>query len=192
MSSYCYPFCHFTEEIRSAVVHAGYQQARWGANESYYSIEDDIDQFKIDCRLISKFGYERVRGNFIGHLWLRGRWRLDTSRMLARAHVSRHWQCQRRMVAHSGFGVCERNEGTCGASRLRSRGSRYVQGRRTEVQKWSKKLNLLAPVLVTAADEYLRCRVHIQPLRFIIRSSRKHCRSDHARICHLGGSGHRQ
>ncbi len=67
VSSYCYPFCHFTEEIRNAVVRAGYQQARWGANESYYPFEGDWDQFKIDCRLISKFGYERVRRNFIGH-----------------------------------------------------------------------------------------------------------------------------
>jgi hypothetical protein len=66
VTSYGYPFCHFTQEIREAVIHAGYQQARWGANEVYYPIEDTVDQFKIDCRLIGKCGYERVRGNFIG------------------------------------------------------------------------------------------------------------------------------
>lgn len=66
ISSYCYPFCHYSEAIRDAVIQAGYKQARWGANESYYTMEDNIDLFKIDCRLISKFGYERVRNNFIG------------------------------------------------------------------------------------------------------------------------------
>ena len=35
VSSYCYPFCHYTEPIRNAVVYAGYKQARWGANETY-------------------------------------------------------------------------------------------------------------------------------------------------------------
>lgn len=64
--SYCYPFCHFTDPIRDAVIRAGYKQARWGANESYYPFCSSIDRFKIDCRLISKSGYERVRNNFIG------------------------------------------------------------------------------------------------------------------------------
>lgn len=68
VSSYCYPFCHFTEQIRNAVVRAGYKQARWGANESYYALDEHVDPFKVDCRLISKFGYERIRGNFIGQL----------------------------------------------------------------------------------------------------------------------------
>lgn len=66
ISSYCYPFCHFTDPIKEAVSNAGYKQARWGANEIYYPLDEPIDRFKIDCRLISKFGYERVRGNFIG------------------------------------------------------------------------------------------------------------------------------
>jgi peptidoglycan/xylan/chitin deacetylase (PgdA/CDA1 family) len=66
VSSYCYPFCHFTEPIKSAVIKAGYKQARWGANEAYYPVEAVIDPFRIDCRLISKFSYERVRDNFIG------------------------------------------------------------------------------------------------------------------------------
>jgi peptidoglycan/xylan/chitin deacetylase (PgdA/CDA1 family) len=66
VSSYCYPFCHYTEPIRNAVVNAGYQQARWGANESYYPIGSELDLFKVDCRLISKFEYERIGNNFIG------------------------------------------------------------------------------------------------------------------------------
>ena len=66
VSSYAYPFCHFSDPIRDAVISAGYKQARWGANEAYYPFADPIDRFKIDCRLISKFGYERVRNNFIG------------------------------------------------------------------------------------------------------------------------------
>lgn len=66
ISSYCYPFCHFTNPIKDAVVNAGYKQARWGANEAYYQLEGAIDKFKVDCRLVSKFGYERIRGNFVG------------------------------------------------------------------------------------------------------------------------------
>ena len=66
VSSYCYPFCHFSDAIKEAVVNAGYSQARWGAYEAYYPLEQAIDRFKVDCRLISKFGYERTRGNFIG------------------------------------------------------------------------------------------------------------------------------
>jgi len=84
VSSYSYPFCHYTQAIRDAVVHAGYEQARWGANEAYYQLGKTVDQFKIDSRLISKFGYERVRGNYIGHYgsedvpgWLRsGCWHI--------------------------------------------------------------------------------------------------------------------
>lgn len=66
VSSYCYPFCHYSEPIRDAVIEAGYKQARWGANESYYPLDDCVDLFKVDCRLISKFSYERLKGNFIG------------------------------------------------------------------------------------------------------------------------------
>jgi peptidoglycan/xylan/chitin deacetylase (PgdA/CDA1 family) len=65
--SYSYPFCHYTEPIKSAVTEAGYKQARWGANEVYYPLGSVIDRFKIDCRLISKFGYERIGNDFIGH-----------------------------------------------------------------------------------------------------------------------------
>jgi peptidoglycan/xylan/chitin deacetylase (PgdA/CDA1 family) len=66
VSSYCYPFCHFSDPIKDAVMEAGYKQARWGAHESYYPLQDPLDKFKVDCRLVAKFGYERVRDNFIG------------------------------------------------------------------------------------------------------------------------------
>jgi peptidoglycan/xylan/chitin deacetylase (PgdA/CDA1 family) len=66
ISSYCYPFCHFTDPIKMAVINAGYKQARWGANETYYPLLDPVDQFKVDCRLIGKFDFQRVRGNFVG------------------------------------------------------------------------------------------------------------------------------
>lgn len=66
VSSYCYPFCHCAEPIRSAVVNAGYKQARWGANEAYYHAGSEADLFKIDCRLIGKFGYEHIGNSFIG------------------------------------------------------------------------------------------------------------------------------
>jgi peptidoglycan/xylan/chitin deacetylase (PgdA/CDA1 family) len=78
VASYCYPFCHFTENIRDAVIRAGYQQARWGANGTYYPLQDRLDAFKIDCRMISKVGYERVGKTFVGQFgaedvagWLR-------------------------------------------------------------------------------------------------------------------------
>jgi peptidoglycan/xylan/chitin deacetylase (PgdA/CDA1 family) len=66
VSSYCYPFCHYTDPIKDAVVNAGYKQARWGANEVYHALDQPIDLFKVDCRLIGKSGYERVRDNYIG------------------------------------------------------------------------------------------------------------------------------
>ena len=37
-----------------------------GASESYYPLDDTVDLFKVDCRLIGKTGYERVKGNYIG------------------------------------------------------------------------------------------------------------------------------
>ena len=66
ISSYCYPFCHFTEAIKQAVAAAGYEQARWGPNETYYPLQDPIDHFKVDCRHISKSSFEIVRGNSAG------------------------------------------------------------------------------------------------------------------------------
>jgi len=66
ISSYCYPFCYFTDPIKTAVINAGYKQARWGANEAYYPLQDPVDPFKVDCRLIGKSDFQRVRGNFVG------------------------------------------------------------------------------------------------------------------------------
>jgi peptidoglycan/xylan/chitin deacetylase (PgdA/CDA1 family) len=66
ISSYCYPFSHFTDPIREAVINGGYKQARWGANEVYYPFGSPLDPFKVDCRLIGKSDFQRVRGNFVG------------------------------------------------------------------------------------------------------------------------------
>jgi peptidoglycan/xylan/chitin deacetylase (PgdA/CDA1 family) len=66
VSSYCYPFCYFTDPIKMAAVNAGYKQARWGANDAYYPLQDPVDQMRVDCRLIGKTHYQRIRGNFVG------------------------------------------------------------------------------------------------------------------------------
>jgi peptidoglycan/xylan/chitin deacetylase (PgdA/CDA1 family) len=64
--SYCYPFCHITDPIKHAVISAGYKQARWGASESYYPVQNPIDSLKVDCRHISKYGVEYVAGHPVG------------------------------------------------------------------------------------------------------------------------------
>jgi glucosyl-dolichyl phosphate glucuronosyltransferase len=66
ISSYCYPFCHFTEPIKKAVINAGYKQARWGADAAYYPVQEALDHFKVDCRQVSKSGFELVDGHSIG------------------------------------------------------------------------------------------------------------------------------
>lgn len=65
VTSFSYPFCHFTNSIKKAVIHAGYKQARWGANGLYYPLEEPIDRFKVDCRHVGKYGAENVND------WLR-------------------------------------------------------------------------------------------------------------------------
>jgi peptidoglycan/xylan/chitin deacetylase (PgdA/CDA1 family) len=50
VQSYCYPFCHITEPIKSAVIGAGYKQARGGANAAYYPLRGSADWFNVDCR----------------------------------------------------------------------------------------------------------------------------------------------
>lgn len=65
IESYCYPFSHCTGSIKKAVINAGYKQARWGANEPYYPLQDPIDRFKVDCRHIGNNGAEAV------NVWLR-------------------------------------------------------------------------------------------------------------------------
>ncbi len=78
ISSYCYPFSHCTDSIMKAVINAGYQQARWGANGTYYPLQDSVDNFKVDSRHISKSEFQIQDGNFVGKLgaenvadWLR-------------------------------------------------------------------------------------------------------------------------
>jgi peptidoglycan/xylan/chitin deacetylase (PgdA/CDA1 family) len=50
--SFCYPFYRKREPIKSAVINAGYKQARSGAGNSYIS-QDFSDWFNVDCRQIS-------------------------------------------------------------------------------------------------------------------------------------------
>jgi peptidoglycan/xylan/chitin deacetylase (PgdA/CDA1 family) len=70
--SYCYPFYHLTQSIRNAVIGAGYRQARWGAKQSYYTRQNSLDWFAVDCRQISRTN-ENVAG------WIRsGCWHVLT------------------------------------------------------------------------------------------------------------------
>lgn len=77
--SYCYPFYHVTKPIKTAVVEAGYLQARGGTQGAYYSLPDStlhnsilrdpIDFFDVDCRQITQD--EQVGG------WVQpGRWHI--------------------------------------------------------------------------------------------------------------------
>jgi peptidoglycan/xylan/chitin deacetylase (PgdA/CDA1 family) len=53
ISSFCYPFCRKPDSLKSAVIAARYRQARAGATGfSYYSPQEPIDLFDLDCRLI--------------------------------------------------------------------------------------------------------------------------------------------
>ncbi|HTR22533.1 MAG TPA: polysaccharide deacetylase family protein [Terriglobales bacterium] len=60
VTSFCYPFCHFSRSIKKAVVDAGYRQARWGANGLYYPFQKPLDRFKVDARHVGKHGTENV------------------------------------------------------------------------------------------------------------------------------------
>lgn len=67
--SYAYPGYQFSAPIKSAVISAGYKQARRGASKSFYLLQSQIDSFDVDCREIS--GGEDVDG------WLkRGFWHI--------------------------------------------------------------------------------------------------------------------
>jgi peptidoglycan/xylan/chitin deacetylase (PgdA/CDA1 family) len=66
IASYCYPFGYITRAIKKAVIGAGYQQARSGVRESYYSSESRIDYFDLDARVIGRHGREKVHGHFLG------------------------------------------------------------------------------------------------------------------------------
>lgn len=52
--SYCYPFYHVTESIKSAVSGASFKQARAGHNAAFYSFHDSVDWFEVDCRQITQ------------------------------------------------------------------------------------------------------------------------------------------
>lgn len=66
IASYSYPFSHVTQRGKTAVIGAGYRQARGGVTESYYSAESPIDYFDVDSRVIGRHGREKVRGHFVG------------------------------------------------------------------------------------------------------------------------------
>lgn len=67
--SYAYPGYQFSPAIKTAVINAGYQQARRGAGRQYYSLQTQMDFFDVDCREIS--GGEDVGG------WLKpGQWHI--------------------------------------------------------------------------------------------------------------------
>lgn len=70
--SYCYPFYRVTGPIKSAVIAAGYKQARAGLRNSYYTGQSSLDWFEVDCRQILQTG-ENVAS------WLRpGCWHVLT------------------------------------------------------------------------------------------------------------------
>lgn len=69
-TSYCYPFYHVTPPIKTAVVNAGYRQARGGTGASFLCTRQ-VDFFNLDCRQISQT--ERVS------TWIRpGCWHILT------------------------------------------------------------------------------------------------------------------
>lgn len=53
ISSFCYPYYHSHLYLGDAVRNAGYQQARMGAQNSYYALSAPLD-FNLDCRQVSK------------------------------------------------------------------------------------------------------------------------------------------
>jgi peptidoglycan/xylan/chitin deacetylase (PgdA/CDA1 family) len=65
--SYCYPFYHVTQPIKSAVISAGYKQARWGTRNSYYARQSTLDWFGVDCHQISR--NENVGGWVRSNCW---------------------------------------------------------------------------------------------------------------------------
>jgi peptidoglycan/xylan/chitin deacetylase (PgdA/CDA1 family) len=53
ISSFCYPFYRTHVYLSDAVRSAGYEQARMGAQNSYYALSAPLD-FNVDCRQVSK------------------------------------------------------------------------------------------------------------------------------------------
>ena len=54
--SFCYPFYDTINVLREPAIKAGYQQARAGRQNSYYSSPDSVDPFDVDCRQIAQSG----------------------------------------------------------------------------------------------------------------------------------------
>jgi len=54
--SFCYPFYWTIRHLKQPAINAGYQQARVGAQGSYYTSPDSIDWFAVDCRQIMRTG----------------------------------------------------------------------------------------------------------------------------------------
>jgi peptidoglycan/xylan/chitin deacetylase (PgdA/CDA1 family) len=54
--SFCYPFYDTLEAFREPVITAGYQQARAGKQNSFYTVGDSLDPFAVDCRQIAQTG----------------------------------------------------------------------------------------------------------------------------------------
>ena len=54
VTSYCYPFCLVTPPIKEAVINSEFNQARGGANASYYPLGSTVDLFDVDCRLVTE------------------------------------------------------------------------------------------------------------------------------------------
>jgi peptidoglycan/xylan/chitin deacetylase (PgdA/CDA1 family) len=50
VESYSYPYYYATDAIKSAVIGAGYKQARRGKQDFRYSPKNHIDWFDVDCR----------------------------------------------------------------------------------------------------------------------------------------------
>jgi len=51
--SYCYPFFHINPPIKSAVINAGYRQARWGATRTYSPARLPTDFYQVDCHHVA-------------------------------------------------------------------------------------------------------------------------------------------
>ena len=54
ITSFCYPYCNSHAYLAEAVKSAGYEQARGGAQSSYYAVNQrSFDKFNLDCRRVS-------------------------------------------------------------------------------------------------------------------------------------------
>ena len=123
VSSFCYPFYRSHAFLADAVKDAGYEQARGGGTPplyepgaSYYAISDAarFDRFNVDCRQISKN---------------EERWRMVTSRMLARFDVSRGRRRARWMGTDHCRAIRSPDCSTSQVQGFRCRRNRHFRGR---------------------------------------------------------------